>query len=533
VAADAQKLAARLQALKGGRSPHENVWRECFEYSVPMLASGFNGQVLNAGEIQTQKAKLLDSTAADAMQTGADGFMGGITPANSRWFGMDIGQETTEERRFLDDASDFIFENIHASNFDAEAYDAMKYLLGAGWFCLYEDEAEDGGYYFENWPISQCYLASSRQGGRIDTCYREYEVTAATLVAERGRDKVSPQVLALVDNNKADEIVRMLWAIEPRVGYLPGSTIATNLPFASCKMELATRHIVSESGYHEFPVICPRWTRIPGSVYALGPMSDALPDVKSLNEVKRWEFAAAETVIAPPLKVVDDGVINPRLVKLGPRKVLVCADPDNISPLITGAKVEFGQLMVSELQTSVRRSLMADLFDKLLDDPRMTATQVHAIVGILRQRMGPRFGRLQAEYLQPLVERSYGIAFRAGMLGKPPDSMRDREYSVKYLSPLARAQKLEDVSAMQMHEADLMAQATLLPAVADTYDWDEAARHKAELRGVPLKLVPDAKKVAAARQQRADAQAAAQQDATDQALAMRAGEVAIESTTGA
>lgn len=533
MAADAQKLRARLNSLKAQRTPHENTWRECFEYSVPSLASGFNGQVLNAGEIQTQKAKLLDSTAADAMQTGADGFMGGITPANSRWFGMDIGQETTEERRWLDEASDFIFENIHASNFDAEAYDAMKFLLGAGWFCLYEDEGEQGGYYFENWPISQCYLASSRQGGRVDTCYREYETTAGALVAEHGEDKVSPQVKQMVANGRQDDLVQVLWAIEPRTNYVAGSSFATNLPFASCKMEVATSHILSESGYHEFPVICPRWSRIPGSVYALGPMSDALPDVKSCNEVKRWEFAAAETVIAPPLKVVDDGVINPRLVKIGPRKVLVCNDVNNIAPLITGAKVEFGQLLVNDLQTNIRRSLMADLFDKLLNDPRMTATQVHAIVGVLRQRMGPRFGRLQSEYLQPLVERSYGLALRSGVLGRPPRSMWDRDYTVKYLSPLARAQKLEDVSAMQMHEQDLLLQIEANPEVADTYEWDEAARHKAELRGVPLKLIPDAKKVAAKRAARAEAQQAAQEEANQQALAMKAGETAIESTAGA
>ena len=38
--------------------------------------------------------------------------------------------------------------------------------------------------------------------------------------------------------------------------------------------------VLREGGYHEFPVVVPRWRRLPGSAYALGPMSDALPDVK-------------------------------------------------------------------------------------------------------------------------------------------------------------------------------------------------------------------------------------------------------------
>jgi hypothetical protein len=514
VAADPQKLKARLEALRGHRSIHENTWRECFDYSLPALSAGFNSQQpLTAGEVQSQKARLLDSTASDALRTMADGFMGGLTPANSRWFAMDIGTETQEERRWLDDSADVIWENIHASNFDAEAYDAMLFLGGAGSFALYEDEDDAGGYYFENWPLSQCFFASARTGGRVDTVYREFSMSAAALMAEYGREKVSQQVRDMASRGKQDDEIKVLLAIEPRADYLPGATIATRLPFASCHIELDTLHILREGGYHEFPVICPRWYRLPGSVYALGPMSDALPDVKSLQEVKRWEFAAAETAIAPPMVAVDDGVLNPRLVKLGPRKIIVANDVDSIKPLVTGARVEFGQLIVADLQSSIRRVLMADMFQKLLDDPRMTATQVHAIVGVLRQRMGPRFGRFQSEYLQPLVERSFGLALRAGVLGQPPESLMDREYTVRFLSPLARSQKLEDVSAMDRHEGALIAEAQAVPTVLDTYDWDEAQRYRAELLGVPAKLIPDARKVARARDEK---QAAMQQQAQQQ-----------------
>jgi hypothetical protein len=512
--ADPLKLKGRLDALRGARTLHENTWRECFDYSLPALSSGFNGQhPLTAGEVQSQKARLLDSTASDALRTMADGFMGGLTPANSRWFAMDIGQESQEERRWLDDSADVIWENIHASNFDAEAYDAMLFLGGAGSFALYEDEDDAGGFYFENWPLSECYFASTRQGGRVDTCYRAFKMTAGAAVAAYGEGKVSTQVQDMVKGGKQDTEIDILLAIEPRRDYLPGATIATRLPFASCHMEISTNHVLREGGYHEFPVICPRWYRLPGSVYALGPMSDALPDVKSLQEVKRWEFAAAETAIAPPMVAVDDGVLNPRLIKLGPRKIIVANDVDSIKPLITGARVDFGQLIVGELQASIRRVLMADLFQKLLDDPKMTATQVHAIVGVLRQRMGPRFGRFQSEYLQPLVERSFGLALRAGVLGQPPESLMNREYTVRFLSPLARSQKLEDVSAMDRHEGALLTEAAVVPGVLDTYDWDEAQRYRAELLGVPQKLIPDARKVAAQRQQK---EAAAKEQAQQQ-----------------
>lgn len=532
MAVDPQRLKQRLTALKGLRAPHEQVWKDCFDFSMPHLGVGWFGGMTTAGEIQQQKARLLNGTAGESLTTSADGFMGGMTPANSLWFGLDAGRESDEEKAWLADSAFTIWENLHTSNFDAEAYDSVLGLLAAGWFALYVDEDDGGGYYCENWPLSQCFISSARQGGKVDTIYREFPMSAGAMVNEYGRERVSETVRQMVDAGKSDDTRQVLWAIEPRHDYLPGAKIASRLPFSSCTIELDTNHVLREGGYHEFPVIVPRWRRIPGSAYGLGPMSDALPDAKTANEVERWELAAAETVIAPPLKVVDDGVINTRGIKLGPRKVIVCNDINNVAPLLTGAKVEFGQLMVERLEVKIRRALMSDLFDKIMQDTTMTATQVHAIMGMIRQRMGPRFGRLQSEWLQPLIERCYGLALRAGILGMPPKSLRSRNYSIKYESPLARAQKLEDVAAMDRYEQSLGAEAAVKPDIVDVYEWDKAARRRGELLGVPQDLMIESRKVDAARKQRAEAQAAAQQAAQQQEVALAAQAAGAEAMAG-
>ena len=524
------RIKQRLDALKAARNLHEQTWRECFDYSLPELGNGLNGATpYNAGELQSQRAKILDGTAGDAIDTLADGFMSGLTPANSLWFGLDVGDESHAERTWLDESAKLIWEKIHASNFDAEAHDALKNLAGAGWFVLYCDEAKDGrGYYFENWPIAECYAASSQKGGRVDTVYREVQFTVAALAEEYGESKISDRSRKLLEANKLDEPVSVIIAIEPRRKYINGSRMSKDMPYSSVHMELADLHMLRESGYHEFPCMVPRWTRIPASVYGVGPMSRALPDAKTLQEVKRWELAAAETAIAPPMVAEDDGVLNPRTVKLGPRKIIVANSVDSIKPLVTGARVDYAQMIVADIQAAVRRPLMADLFEKLLNDPSMTATQVHAIVGVIRQRLGPRFGRLLSEYLQTLVERCYGIALRAGALGAPPQSMLDADYQVRYTSPLARAQQLEEVSAMERFEAALINEAQIVPTVLDNYEWDDAQRHKAKLLGVPLSLVPDKRKVAAKREERLKAQQAAQQQAVATETQAAAGQAMAE-----
>jgi hypothetical protein len=67
--------------------------------------------------------------------------------------------------------------------------------------------------------------------------------------------------------------------------------------FASFNVEVSGKHRVRE-GYHEFPVCVPRWMKIPGGSYGIGPVYDALPDCKELNETKRMEKAAQDLAIS-------------------------------------------------------------------------------------------------------------------------------------------------------------------------------------------------------------------------------------------
>ena len=520
---DASEIKRRHATLQGAKTPHESVWNSCYAVTFPSRGSGLQGtQIVSAADSQQQKAqRIYDSTAPDAVKTGAATVMGSMVPSNALWFGLDMGQESDEERRFLDVIAQFIWENIHSSNFDAEDFDAVVDAFVAGWFVLYLDELPDGGFYFETFPIGECSVASTRSGGRVDTLYRLFEYGVGQCVDKYGIDKVSEGTRQKYIAGKIDDTVKILFAIEPRMDYVAGGRMAKNKPFASYHVECDANVTLRESGYDEFPCMVPRWMRIPGSAYATGPMSDALPDVNSLNEVARFTLLGAETAIAPPLKVVDDGVINARNLKIGPRKVIVCAEPDNIQPLITGANIKAGELTSDKLGAKVRKILFADQLPPM-DGPVRTATEWSMRVQAVRAVMGPMFGRFEAEWLQPLIERAFGIVWRANirsgfsLVGRPPQSMLNRSFSIRYLSPLARSQKMVEVDAMDRYEATLGQEAAVDPGVLDVYDWQEAARARAQLLGVPQKLVRDKRTTLAIQQQKAAQAAAQQQDAVQQ-----------------
>lgn len=524
----ADRVAKRWSALMGAKQLHLQVWADCYRMTFPTRGSGLQNDIIGASDAQQQKARIYDSTAPDSVRTGVATVMGAMVPSNDLWFGLDVGNESDDERRFLDDCSQFIWENIHASNFDAEACDAMTDEFVAGWFVLFQDEKEEGGFYFEAWPVGECCIASSRSGGLVDTVYRQFQYSVSQCVATYGIEKVSAQTRALYEAGKYDDKVCITIAIEPRQIYEQNGKRATNMPFASLHVEANSKTLLKESGFHEFPCMVPRWMRLPGSAYATGPMSDALPDVMTLNEAKKWTLMGAETAIAPPMVAVDDGVLNARNIKLGPRKIIVANDVDSIKPLLNGADVQTGMLTVEDLRASIRKILVADHLPPAEGAVR-TAYEWSVRVQALRQALGPMFGRFQSEFLQALIERSFGIMWRANirngftLVGRPPESLMNRNFTIRYLSPLARAQKLGAVDAMDRFEATLAQEAAVDPSVLDIYDFEEAGRERGPLLGVPGKLIRDKRATKVYR----DAKNQAAQAQQEQAVAMQ-GQVATQ-----
>jgi hypothetical protein len=136
--------------------------------------------------------------------------------------------------------------------------------------------------------------------------------------------------------------------------------------------------------------------------------------------------------------------------------------------------------------------------------------------------LGPMFGRFQAEFLQPLIERAFGLMWRANeasgykLVGRPPASLLNRNFTIRYLSPLARAQKLGAVDAMDRYEASLLGAAQVDPSVMDVYDLEAAERERGLLLGVPQRLVRDKRATKQVRDARNQAAAEQQQAAAQQ-----------------
>ncbi|TYL43917.1 portal protein [Dickeya sp. ws52] len=520
----ASKIIKRVDSLKALRQPSESVWRECYDHTYPLRGAGLSSEVLDAQSAKSRVARLLDGTATDSARILASALMSGMTPANAQWMDLNSESLTDDQKAWLSVCATLVWENIHAANFDAEAYESCLDVVCAGWFALYIDEdKEQGGYTFQQWPLAQTYVSSSRRDGIVDTVYRCYQLTAEQAIREFGKDGVSEKIRNEA-KTKPDAKFDFIHAIFPRDTYVVTARLAKNMRFASYHIEVQGKTVARESGYHEFPVAVPRWMKIPGGSYGIGPVYDALPDCKELNEIKRMEKAAQDLAISGMWIAEDDGVLNPRTVKVGPRRIIVANSVNSMKPLLTGADFNVAFTSEEKLRAQIRKILMADQLQPQ-DGPAMTATEVHVRVALIRQLLGPVYGRFQAEYLQILVQRCFGIAFRAGIFPAAPEGMNAANFNIRYISPLARAQKLEDVTAIERLGANLAQLAQISPEVTDLVDTDSAVRVVSEALGVPAKVIRSDTDVSRLRQQRQQAQ----QQAMQQQMLAQAGQEAATS----
>jgi len=528
---DPARIIKRAESLKTLRQQHEYIWRDCFDNSFPMRGSGLQGNTLTAQQGMDIKSRLVDDTATESGRTLASSLQGGMTPSNAKWGEPEVFGADDNAKQWLSESADQLHQEIHNANFDSEGYEAMMDMVGAGWFAMYVDEdRKEGGLVFNAWPISQVYASSSNAQGTVDTVYRMYQLSAEQCMSEF-QGKCSDMVKAKAVNDP-DFMVDLVHAIYPRTDGMDGAGMARNLPIASCHVEVSQKHLLRESGYHEMPVIVPRWTLIPGTAYATGPMFDALPSARMLNELKRMDLAAADIAISGMWIAKDDGVLNPRAIKVGPRKVIVANDTDSMKPLMSGANWQLADIRITQLQASIRKLLMADQLQPQ-DGPAMTATEIHARVALIRQLLGPMFGRMQAEYLSAMYTRAWMLAYRAGVFGPAPDSLANRKFTVTYINPMARSQKLEGVTAIQTFNATMAPIWQINPETKDLVDFDEQERVLADGLGVPLKTLNDADKVISIRDARTKQQAQQAQQAQAQQIQTMAADAAFKQSAAA
>ena len=121
-------------------------------------------------------------------------------------------------------------------------------------------------------------------------------------------------------------------------------------------------------------------------------------------------------------------------------------------------------------------------------------------------QLGPVVERMQDEFLDPLIDRAFGMAWRAGLIPEPPDEIADEEFRPEYISILAQAQKLVLTVGVERLVGFGMQLAEAKPEVLDKLNGDQIMDEYGDLLGTNPELLNSDKEVERIRAERAQQQ---------------------------
>ena len=248
-----------------------------------------------------------------------------------------------------------------------------------------------------------------------------------------------------------------------------------------------------------------------------------LPAIKVLNEEKKTVLKQGHRVVDPVLLAYDDGAVGTFSLRAG------AVNPGGVNAqgralvhaLPTGDIMIGKELMDDERQV-INDAFLITLFQILVDNPQMTATEVLERAREKGMLIAPTAGRLQAEFLGPMIEREIDLLETQGLLPPVPGILAEAGagFMVEYDAPMSRMARAENAAGF-VRALDLAVEffkVTQNPEPLDWFNFDVAIPAIQDIQGAPtawthtpeeVKKIRDKRNSAAETQQMIDAAPAA------------------------
>ena len=415
-------LDRRLVSLRTDRWSYWQHWRQLSDFILPR-----RGRYLMSPNQATRGdpvgSRMINETPIFALRTLAAGLMAGLTSPARPWFRLTLRDidsvDNTPVRLWLDEVTKRILNVLSQSN----AYNALHVIyeeLGCfGTGCMLVETDYEDVIRCQTLTAGEYYLASSGRN-EIDTLYREYVLTVGQVVERFGLTAASPQVKSLWISGQLDKEINVAQAIEPNDDRAPQIPGLRGRKYRSIIWEWGQSQtlVLELKGYYELPFCAPRWHVIGNDSYGRSPGMEALGSSKMLQQLEKRTAQAIDKVLNPPM--VADVSMKNEPASLLPGGVTYVANMQasgfkpayQVPPDIRGAEEK-----IAKCEDRINRAFFADLFLMIsqLDTVR-TATEIIERKQEKMLMLGPFLERSQFELINPFIDRTFAIMFRAGLV---------------------------------------------------------------------------------------------------------------------
>lgn len=504
----------KVKKLKGERGTWESHWQEIADHVNPRKNTIQNTK--SPGQKRTWQ--LLDNTGMHANEMLAGALHGLLTNPDLPWFEYTTGSlqldNQDDVRLWLQQTARDTHNVLNNTNFQTELHELYTDLTSIATACMFIEEDERFIVRFSTKFIADYYICENNLGF-VDEIYREWKWDANNIIAEFGIDNV-PEKIKKAYEKKDDTKFTIIHAVYPKTMVDPKST--DSMKYISQYILSDTNDEVTSGEYQEFPYVVPRWSKAPGEKYGRGPAMTALPELKVLNKMNETMLIGAQKLVDPPIQLPDDGFIMPIITKPGGINYRRSGNPeDQIKPIFNDTRIDFGYQAMGDIRKRVRDAFYVDQLKLAQDAKYMTATEVLQRTEESMRLLGPMLGRMQSEFLRPLIDRVFRIMWDRKLIAPPPEALNGRKIDVRYNSMIAKTQRVNEGQSILRVIQGAAPFMQIDPNVAQNFDGDAVVRILASTYGAPQEMLRSTKDVKAMRDAQAQAAQAAQAAQSNQA----------------
>jgi hypothetical protein len=382
------------------------------------------------------------------------------------------------------------------SNLYDEIASTYKEVLIFGTGCLYIEEDPLEIFRCRSFTVGE-YAIGQDDKQRVNRFTRILKYTAEDLANEFGEKNVPKEILMKLQYKEADNTVyEVRHLIEPNTDYVPDALGQEGMQYRS--LYWLPGHIEPEflriHGYNEFPVMVPRWRLVGNDLYGSEhPGEMALDDARTVQDIEADERRALQMSVMPAMLAPES--MRKKFFDLRPGKFtyfdeLVAGAAPNVMPAFN---VNFDHKAAAEkierLIKDIEKAFYVDLFQMWASDMRQgrTATEIEAREQEKGYALEPVQTRFSYDLHDPMVNRTFNMAYRAKLLPEMPPEMQEQGRKIEYTSALARLQKLsmqggiETLIAVTSRLAQLQGMSGQRPEILDKPNYDGIIDQVAEM----------------------------------------------------
>lgn len=459
---DAGKLQKRAERAWSRKNQWRQLRADAYRLALPMRnlyedhgAPTGTGTASRPTPGQNKMNHVFDSTLMSSTVAFANRLQAELTPVETKWANLVPGPFVAQQQRNnaakeLNSIRDTVFAAIHISDFDTAVNEFFLDLgIGQGVMMVLEGD-DDVPVRYVCVPQAQVAI----EEGPFDTVGAKHYVQTVPvrLIKRMWPDAKLPEGFdKLVQDSPDKDVHLMVCTYEDDEN--PGTIYYDVLWKSGLPKGVKSKpHRLVERDLDYDPWIVSRWVKVAGEIEGRGPVLFALPDAKTLNKLKELVLKNASLQVAGVWTAVDDGVLNPRTVRIVPGAVIPVqrnsgALGASLQQLPVGGNFDVSQILGQDLIQNIKR-IMLD--EQLPPDagPVRSATEIVARLKELQQAIGSPFGRLMKEFVRPFFEKTLAVLARKKIINTAEGGrikINGGMVDVQVTSPLAQAQNLQDV----------------------------------------------------------------------------------------